>query len=123
MLETPHGIYPKLNLPVYSLYSQTRRPDPEMLDRLDCLVVDLQDVGTRVYTFIWTLLEVLHACAQHGKSVIVLDRPNPLGGEVFEGPILDPNFISFVGGWTIPMRHGLTMGEIAKLLVRTCNRC
>ncbi|MFO0944007.1 MAG: DUF1343 domain-containing protein [Pirellulales bacterium] len=117
MLESPHGTYSKLNIPVFSLYSQTRKPDPEMLEDIDCLIVDLQDVGTRVYTFIWTLLEVLRACAEHGKSVIVLDRPNPLGGQVIEGPLLDINFISFVGGWTIPMRHALTMGEIAMLLV------
>lgn len=117
MLETDHGTYPSLGLPVYSLYSQTRRPDADVLDKLDCLIVDLQDVGTRVYTFIWTLLEVLKACAEQNKRVIVLDRPNPIGGEIFEGPLLEIDYRSFVGGWTIPMRHGLTIGEVAKLLV------
>jgi len=87
-----------------------------MLLGLDCLVVDLQDVGTRVYTFVWTLLECLQACAEADVSVFVLDRPNPIGGEVVEGPLLDDDFRSFVGGASIPMRHGLTIGELALLL-------
>jgi uncharacterized protein YbbC (DUF1343 family) len=118
MVETGHGRYPPLDLPLYSLYSETRRPTAEMLERLDCLVIDLQDVGTRIYTFIWTLLECLRACAESGVAVVVLDRPNPLGGVVFEGPLLDERFISFVGEWPIPMRHGLTLGELARLFVR-----
>ncbi len=84
-----------------------------MLDGLDALVIDLQDVGTRVYTFIWTMLNCLEACADHGLSVIVLDRPNPLGGLIAEGPLLDEHYRSFVGLASIPMRHGLTMGELA----------
>ncbi len=118
MIESANARLDRLNVPVFSLYSHTRRPTPEMLDRIDCLVVDLQDVGTRVYTFAWTLLECLRACADHGKSVVVLDRPNPLGGEVFEGPMLEPECVSFVGGATIPLRHGLTMAELARLFVR-----
>lgn len=115
MIETSHGIYPPLGIPVYSLYSQTRRPTREMLEELDCVVIDLQDVGTRVYTFIWTMLEVLKACAQAGKMVVVLDRPNPLGGEVIEGCPLEIEFASFVGGASIPLRHGLTIAELASL--------
>jgi uncharacterized protein YbbC (DUF1343 family) len=77
--------------------------------------VDLQDVGTRIYTFIWTMLECLHACADASVAVIVLDRPNPIGGEIIEGPVLDPQFRSFVGNAPLPMRHGLTIGELARL--------
>jgi len=116
MIESPHGWYESLGLPVYSLYSQTRRPTPEMLSGLDCLVVDLQDVGTRVYTFGWTLRECLIACAAAKVAVVVLDRPNPLGGQVVEGPLLERGFESFVGGASIPLRHGLTLGELARLL-------
>lgn len=116
MLETPHSHFDTLGIPVFSLYSETRRPQPEMLSQIDCLVIDLQDVGTRVYTFIWTMLEVMQACSQAGKSVVVLDRPNPIGGCVVEGPPLEPNFLSFVGGASIPLRHGLTMAELALLL-------
>ncbi|APZ92051.1 exo-beta-N-acetylmuramidase NamZ family protein [Fuerstiella marisgermanici] len=115
MIESPDNTYESLNLPVASLYSETRRPTQQMLAQIDCLVIDLQDVGTRVYTFIWTMLECLHACAKHGVKVCVLDRPNPLGGLVAEGPLLEPGFRSFVGGTEIPMRHGLTIGELAKM--------
>jgi uncharacterized protein YbbC (DUF1343 family) len=87
-----------------------------MLRGLDCLLIDLQDVGTRVYTFVWTLLECLRACAEAGIAVVVLDRPNPLGGLVAEGPLLQPGIESFVGGASIPLRHGLTLGELARLL-------
>jgi uncharacterized protein YbbC (DUF1343 family) len=118
MIESANTRLNHLNLPVFSLYSETRRPTAEMLDLVDCLVVDLQDVGTRVYTFAWTLLECLRACAAHLKPLVVLDRPNPLGGDTFEGPMLEPGFVSFVGGATIPLRHGLTMGELARLFVR-----
>lgn len=121
MIETEHGVYPPLRLPVYSLYSETRRPSPEMLESVDCLVIDLQDVGTRVYTFIWTMLEILRACEATGKRVVILDRPNPIGGEVFEGPILEGDYLSFVGNWPIPMRHGLTIGELARLFAAECN--
>jgi uncharacterized protein YbbC (DUF1343 family) len=116
MLETAHGSFEALNIPVYSLYSETRRPQPYMMSEIDCIMIDLQDVGTRVYTFSWTMAEVLRACAEMEKSVVVLDRPNPIGGCAFEGPPLEPNFLSFVGGASIPLRHGLTMGELARLL-------
>ena len=119
MIETPHGRHGRLGVPVYSLYSETRRPTDEMLADIDCLVIDLQDVGTRVYTFIWTMLYCLQECAARGIPVIVLDRPNPLGGEVSEGPLLDLRFRSFVGEAAIPMRHGLTIGELALLFNRT----
>lgn len=115
MIESTDDVYPPLNLPVHSLYSQARRPTPEMLDGLDVLIIDLQDVGTRIYTFIWTMLECLRACAEAGVAVVILDRPNPLGGEILEGPMLVPGFESFVGNAAIPMRHGLTMGELARL--------
>lgn len=117
MVETGHARHPRLGIPVHSLYSETRRPTPAMLDGIDLLVVDLQDVGTRVYTYVWTLTNCMAACAERGVAVLVLDRPNPLGGELAEGPLLDPAFASFVGGAAIPMRHGLTLGELA----RHCN--
>jgi uncharacterized protein YbbC (DUF1343 family) len=116
MIESPHSRYEPLGLPVYSLYSETRRPTAEMLRGLDCLVVDLQDVGARVYTFVWTVQQCLMACAAVGVSVVVLDRPNPLGGNVAEGPLLERGYESFVGGASIPLRHGLTLGELARLL-------
>ncbi|MCK5945610.1 MAG: DUF1343 domain-containing protein, partial [Planctomycetes bacterium] len=95
MVETAHASY--RGLPVYSLYSETRVPTAEMLAGLDLLVVDLQDVGTRVYTYIWTLTHCMEACAAHGVELMVLDRPNPLGGAVAEGALLEPEFRSFVG--------------------------
>jgi uncharacterized protein YbbC (DUF1343 family) len=117
MIETAHGWYEPLQLPIYSLYSESRRPTAEMLRGLDCFVVDLQDVGTRVYTFAWTLLECMRACAEAKIPLVVLDRPNPLGGLIAEGPLLLPEFKSFVGGACIPLRHGLTLGELALLFV------
>lgn len=111
MVETAHGSY--RGMPVYSLYSETRAPTPAMLDGIDLLVVDLQDVGTRVYTYAWTLTHCMQACAAHDVAVLVLDRPNPLGGVISEGAQLDPDFASFVGRAPIPMRHGLTLAELA----------
>lgn len=116
MIESPHQRYAPLGIPIFSLYSETRRPTAEMLSNLDAFVIDLQDVGTRVYTFVWTMLNCLQACAEAGIPVVILDRPNPLGGEVIEGPLLEPGFESFVGLASIPMRHGLTMAELALLL-------
>lgn len=116
MFESAHSQYSPLTLPVYSLYANSRKPSHEMLAGLDALVIDLQDVGTRVYTFVWTALYCLAECAEKNISVIVLDRPNPLGGAIAEGPLLDPSFQSFVGLASIPMRHGLTMGELLRLL-------
>lgn len=118
MIESPDHRFGRLNLPVFSLYSETRRPTNQSLDLIDCLVVDLQDVGTRVYTFIWTLLECLRSCAKHGKSVVILDRPNPIGGDVFEGPPLEKDYVSFVGGAAIPLRHGLTIAEMARWMIK-----
>ncbi|MGO9378161.1 MAG: exo-beta-N-acetylmuramidase NamZ domain-containing protein [Dissulfurispiraceae bacterium] len=103
-------------LPVYSLYSKTRKPRAAMLNTVDVLVVDLQDVGARYYTFIWTMELCMQACAEIGKSVVILDRPNPLGGAIIEGPILQPKFASFVGLRPLPVRHGMTVGEIALYL-------
>jgi uncharacterized protein YbbC (DUF1343 family) len=113
MIETGHGRDESLGVPLYSLYSETRKPTPAMLRGLECLVIDLQDVGTRIYTFVWTMMHCLEACAEVRIPVVVLDRPNPLGGKTFEGPLLDLHYASFVGRSVIPMRHGLTMGEMA----------
>lgn len=107
---------PDTGLPVHSLYGAHRQPTAAMLDQLDVLVVDLQDVGARYYTFVWTLLLCLEACAEHGVAVHVLDRPNPIGGAV-EGNVLDPAYASFVGLAPVPMRHGLTLGELGRWLV------
>lgn len=103
---------PKTNLPVYSLYGDTRKPTEEMLAGVDILLFDLQDVGCRFYTYLYTLLYALQAAAEFDLPMIVLDRPNPLGGEVMEGNILEPEFTSFVG-YPIPIRYGLTIGELA----------
>ena len=90
MDETPHGMHPRWQVPVYSLYSETRQPTRQMLESLEMLVVDLQDVGTRVYTYIWTVVYCLQVCAELQIPVLILDRPNPLGGVVIEGPLLQP---------------------------------
>jgi uncharacterized protein YbbC (DUF1343 family) len=116
MIETGHSRDDSLGIPIHSLYSETRKPTPAMLKGLECLVVDLQDVGTRIYTFVWTMMACLEACAAAGIPVVVLDRPNPLGGDVCEGPLLDLHYASFVGRSAIPMRHGLTTGELAQWL-------
>lgn len=103
-------------LPVFSLYGKTRRPTPEMLRGLDALVIDLQDVGARYYTFIWTMALIMQACRETGKAVVILDRPNPIGGKLTEGPVLAPEYSSFVGLHPLPVRHGMTIGEIALYL-------
>ena len=115
MVETPHARHPRLGVPVYSLYSDTREPTAAMLAGLDLLVIDLQDVGTRVYTYVYTMANCLRAARRHGVRVVVCDRPNPIGGEAVEGPVLDPAFASFVGQFPIPLRHGMTIGELARL--------
>jgi uncharacterized protein YbbC (DUF1343 family) len=115
MIETGHAQDEVRRVPVYSLYSETREPTAEMLRDLDVLVVDLQDVGVRIYTYIYTLANCLKAAKRHGLKVIVCDRPNPIGGTQVEGMVLVPGFESFVGMYPIPMRHGMTIGEIARL--------
>ncbi len=115
MVETPDGRDSATGLPIFSLYSHTRRPTAAMLAGIDLLLVDLQDVGTRVYTFITTLAHVLQEAKKYEKAVVVLDRPNPLGGKIVEGNVLRSGLTSFVGAWKLPMRHGLTIGELAGL--------
>jgi uncharacterized protein YbbC (DUF1343 family) len=102
-------------VPVYSLYSDTREPTDEMLAGLDALVIDLQDVGTRIYTYIYTMAYCLKAAARNGLPVIVCDRPNPIGGTAVEGPMLEKGYESFVGLYELPMRHGMTIGELARM--------
>jgi len=115
MIETPHSRDERRRLPIYSLYSETREPTADMLRSVDVLVIDLQDVGTRVYTYIYTMANCMRAAARHGVDVVVCDRPNPVGGVAVEGPTLRPECISFVGQFPIPLRHGMTIGEIARL--------
>ena len=115
MIETSHTIDTKTGLPVYSLYSETREPTEDMLKEVDTLVFDLQDVGCRVYTFIYTMAYAMRACAKYGKKFIVLDRPNPINGNDIEGNLLEKGHESFVGLFPIPMRHGMTVGELALL--------
>ena len=115
MIESDHRKDFLLGIPVYSLYSRTRIPTREMLDPIDLLLVDLQDVGTRVYTFIYTLSYCMEAAAKYGKKVVILDRPNPIGGTAVEGNCLTDQMRSFVGRYPIPMRHGMTIGELARL--------
>ncbi|HEX9633514.1 MAG TPA: DUF1343 domain-containing protein [Gemmatimonadales bacterium] len=102
-------------LPIFSLYGTARAPTAEMLATVDVLLADLQDIGARPYTYVSTILYTLRAAADHGVPVIVLDRPNPLGGTAVQGPVLDTAFASFVGMLPVPLRHGLTMGELALL--------
>ncbi len=113
MRESPHGQDEDLGIPVFSLYAETREPSREMLDLIDVLIVDLQDVGCRVYTFASTMLNCMEAASRHGRKIVILDRPNPLGGEIVEGNLLKRDLFSFVGPYSVPMRHGLTMGEMA----------
>lgn len=111
MVESDDDVDPQLGIPVFSLYGKVRRPTAAMLDTFDVLLVDLQDLGCRIYTFITTLRYMLEAAAAHGKSVWVLDRPNPAGRPV-EGLALRPGWESFVGAGPLPMRHGMTLGEL-----------
>ncbi|MDD2717110.1 MAG: DUF1343 domain-containing protein [Candidatus Wallbacteria bacterium] len=118
MIESPDFIDPALGIPVFSLYGEVRRPTPAMMDTFDILLVDLQDLGCRIYTFVTTLRYVLEAAANKQKAVWVLDRPNPAGRPI-EGLRLRKDFESFVGAGPLPMRHGLTMGEMAIWFVKT----
>ncbi len=114
MIETTHGRHLATGLPVYSLYSETREPTAEMLQHLDTMVIDLQIVGCRIYTWKSTIAGCLRAAKKYGKRIVILDRPNPLGGVQLEGRVLDDDCHSFVGQFPTPMRHGLTTGESAR---------
>jgi uncharacterized protein YbbC (DUF1343 family) len=115
MIESGHATDKCRKVRVYSLYSETREPTQDMLAGLDALVIDLQDVGTRIYTYIYTMANCMRAAAKYGLPVVVCDRPNPIGGVAVEGPMLEEGFESFVGQYPIPMRHGMTIGELARL--------
>lgn len=115
MIESEDLVDPVLGIPAFSLYGRTRVPTPEMFADIDLLLVDLQDVGSRVYTFAASLSYCMETAAACGKTVAVLDRPNPLGGRAVEGNLLRPEWASFVGRYPIPMRHGLTLAELARL--------
>ncbi|WP_175534642.1 exo-beta-N-acetylmuramidase NamZ family protein [Thiocapsa roseopersicina] len=116
MVETEDALDPRHGIPVFSLYGKVRYPTDAMLDRFDVLLVDLQDIGTRIYTYVTTLAYLIDACAAAGKAIRVLDRPNPAGRPI-EGSILEPGWESFVGAGPIMMRHGLTFGELARWIV------
>lgn len=105
----------RTQLPVYSLYGKTKKPTPEMLENVDVLLFDIQDVGTRFYTYIYTMAYAMEAAKENDIPFIVLDRPNPLGGNKVEGPVLETEYKSFVGNYEIPLRHGMTVGELARL--------
>ena len=119
--DRPAGAYvasytdPRTGLPVYSLYGDQRHPNAAMLAGVDVLLFDIQDVGARPYTYVSTMAYAMQAAKQFGKEIWVLDRPNPIGGAMVEGPVLDPKFKSFIGLYPIPMRHGMTVGELARL--------
>jgi uncharacterized protein YbbC (DUF1343 family) len=114
MIEWQEFNHPRWGIPVYSLYGEHREPTPQMLANLDAVLVDMQDVGARYYTFIWTLYLTMRACEKLGKTVVVLDRPNPINGITVEGPLLNPVYKSFVGLHPIPVRHGKTIGQLAE---------
>jgi uncharacterized protein YbbC (DUF1343 family) len=107
---------PELKIPVYSLYGNSLKPTPQMFENIDILIIDIQDVGTRVYTFIYTISYCLEAAFENNIKVVILDRPNPVSGSQIEGNILEPEYSSFVGRYPIPMRHGLTCGEFAQFI-------
>jgi uncharacterized protein YbbC (DUF1343 family) len=111
----------KTGLPVYSLYGKTKKPTPEMLKDVEVLVFDIQDVGTRYYTYIYTMAYAMEAAKENDIPFIVLDRPNPQGGESVDGPVLEPEFSSFVGLYPIPLKHGMTVGELATLFNKEFN--
>lgn len=115
MIETEHATDRTTGLPIYSLYSETREPSEEMLREVDVIVVDLQDVGTRIYTFVYTLANCMRAAKKLNKKVIACDRPNPINGSQLEGVVLDPAFASFVGQFPIATRHGMTFCELGRL--------
>jgi uncharacterized protein YbbC (DUF1343 family) len=115
MVETPHGFDAETGLPVFSLYSETREPTEEMLEGVDVIVCDLQDVGCRIYTFVYTIANCMRAARRLGKKVIVCDRPNPIGGLAVEGNVLEEGNESFVGQFPLPTRHGMTASELCRM--------
>jgi len=115
MVETPHAFDAETGLPVFSLYSETREPTEEMLKDVDIIVCDLQDVGCRIYTFVYTIANCMRAAKKSGKKVIVCDRPNPIGGASVEGNVLEAGFESFVGQFPLPTRHGMTACELSRM--------
>ncbi len=121
MVETGHATDPDLKIPVWSLYSEAREPSQEMFDPIDVLIIDLQDVGTRVYTFASSMYHCMRIASGLGKKILILDRPNPLGGNILEGNILQEEFYSFVGVFALPMRHGLTMAELGRVFKAAFN--
>ena len=123
MVEWKSYEHPRLKIPVYSLYGEHREPTDEMLTDLDALAVDLQDIGARYYTFIWTLYLCMRACEQRGVHVVVLDRPNPITGVTVEGPPIEKGYESFDGMHRIPVRHGKTIGELATQFRETFPKC
>jgi len=118
MIESDHTMDPFLDIPVFSLYGESRVPTEEMFNDIDILLIDLQDAGTRVYTFIYTMSYCMEAARRCNREIVILDRPNPIGGLVIEGNLLSNQYSSFVGRFPIPMRHGMTIGEIALLFNR-----
>ncbi len=119
MIEWEGGIDPKYGIPVYSLYGEHRKPTTEMFENIDALLIDLQDVGVRYYTFIWTMYLCMEKAEEMGKTIVVADRPNPLGNKV-EGPVLELDHASFVGLHSIPVRHGKTIGQLAEQFKNEC---
>ncbi len=115
MIETPHIVDETTGIPVFSLYSETREPTEEMLGEVDTIVFDMQDVGCRIYTFVYTLANCMRAARKYGKRVVVCDRPNPIGGERVAGEVLERGWESFVGLFPIPVRHGMTVCELARM--------
>src|SRR3989440_11782023 len=115
MIETEHAVEPVTRLPIYSLYSETREPTEEMLKDVDVLVFDMQDVGCRIYTFVYTLANCMRAARKLGKRVVVCDRPNPINGVQVGGNVLESEFASFVGQFPIATRHAMTVCELARL--------
>jgi uncharacterized protein YbbC (DUF1343 family) len=115
MIETPHVTDASTGMPVYSLYSETREPTEAMLAEVDTIVFDMQDVGCRIYTFIYTLANCMRAARKYGKRVVVCDRPNPIGGTRVAGNVLEAGWESFVGQFPLPTRHGMTVCELARM--------
>jgi uncharacterized protein YbbC (DUF1343 family) len=115
MIETEHAVDSRTGIPIYSLYSETREPTENMLEHVDIIVFDMQDVGCRIYTFAYTMANCMRAAKKFGKRVVVCDRPNPITGVGVEGNVTEKDFTSFVGQFEIPTRHGMTLGELARL--------